>query len=503
MQTVDFDPFSIAAPAQPLVAQTREQRAAIIASIKAFAETPAPLDVSHIYEVIAFENQYYPGIQNDKRWFFANATSAEAGQFARDMFVLHSFAARTLERLVARRGEWAQSDAEPLLQQVVTYALYHHGAAIKWCFFRLEPVKPTVWPELHNLYRLAEANGFAGQPISLYEGDGTHTPQSRYLMALLLDLLNTGSLTMAQIEIADGWLADWTAAYQLDKEYSPEVHALFVDGEAMSGLKLMTGNEPQSAHRFLRVEGLRDQVEAARGELRAGRVYVGRGTPELFPIEEHVALLSTIERLYQTLLQASASRLEARTTLSGRAADVRLGFADAQRAVAGADAAETGKDERWTRWKLHDMSSKGVGLMVDRVTGERIGIGQILAVRPDGFSHWLLGVIVRKLTQRTLGETLLGVELLSYRPLPVSLQRYAHARDAEPDPASPPLAAMFLPGQDEDGKADVLALPAGDFGLKNILSLDANGIHFRVRVNRVLRKGSDWISLRFEVIGRK
>lgn len=501
MQTVDFDPLSAADPARPLVAQTREQRAAVIGTIKAFAEAPAPIGASYIRDLIAFENKYHGSVQSDKKWFFAHSASVEGVQFARDMFVLHSFAARTLQRLVDRRGEWSQSDGDPLLQQVVTYALYHHGAAIKWCFLRLEPVKPTVWPELHALYRFAESNGFATQSVTLFEGDAPYTPLSRYLLALLLDLLNTGSLTMAQIEIADGWLADWTGDYQLDSEYQQRLHALFVDLDAMSGLKVMTGNAPLPSHRFLRVERLKDQVEAVRTELRAGRAFDGRGMPDLFPVEEHVTLLSTIERLYQTLLQASASRLEERTAAEGREADVRLGFADAQRAIGGDDAA-TG-DPRWTRWKLHDMSSKGVGLLVDRVTGERIGIGQVLAVRPDGFTHWLLGVIVRKLTQRTLDETLLGVELLSYRPLPVTLHRYANARDAEPDPNMTPFAAMFLPGRDEDGKGDVLAVPAGDFGLKNVLSLAADGVQFRVRINRALRKGGDWIALRYEVIGRK
>lgn len=506
MQTIDFDPLSTGEPAQTSVAQTREQRAAVIGKIKAYAEAPAPISAAHIRELIAFENEYQAAIQNDKRWYFANTASPEATQLARDMFVLHSFAARTLEKLVTRRGEWSGSEEDPLLQQVVTYGLYHQGAATKWCFLRLEPVKPTVWPELHKLYLLAESHGYARQPISMFANGEIHSPQSRYLQALLLDLLNTGSLTMAQIEIAEGWLADWTGAYQLDTEYAPDMHALFVDLEAMSGLKVMTGGAPQPSHRFLRVDRLSEQVEAARTELRAGRVYSGRGLADAFPIEEHVSLLSTIESIYQTLLQASASRLEERT-LADRQADVRLGYVDAQRAIAGAisgvDEAPAGADPRWTRWKLHDMSSKGVGLMVDRVTGERIVIGQMLAVRPDGFSHWLVGVIVRKLTQRTLGETLLGVELLSYRPLPVKLQRYLHARDNEPDPASPPLDALFLPGRDPDGKGDVLALPGGDSGLRTVLSLIANGTQFRVRINRVLRKGSDWMALRYEVIGRK
>jgi hypothetical protein len=127
-------------------------------------------------------------------------------------------------------------------------------------------------------------------------------------------------------------------------------------------------------------------------------------------------------------------------------------------------------------------------------------------VKPDGFAYFMLGVIVRKLTQRTqgtVGDMLLGVEMLSYRPLPITMYRFTNSRDAMPDPDSPPVPAIYLPGRDQDGKSDALVLPGGDFGLKNVFSLPTKTNNFRVRINRVLRKGGDWVGLRFEVIGKR
>jgi hypothetical protein len=511
-------------------AQNRAQRSAIIGAIKTFAETPAPISAEQIRDLFAFENRLYPVIQRDKLWFFENVRAIEGLQFARDLAVLHSFAAKMLEQLVARRGEWSHGDSDPLLQQVVGFALFHHVAAVKWCFFRHEPVKPTVWPDLHSLFRFAESQGFAATPFPLFEAENAFkvTPQALYLRALFLDVLNTGSLTTAQLEVADGWLAEWTLDYTLDHEYSPRTHALFVDLDAMSGMQVATGLPAQPSHRFVRVDGIKDQILSVRTVLRAGRPYVGRSSTDIFPIEDHVSLLATIERLYQTLLHASASRIEERTPVEGLSADVRLGFEESHRALTGtghaapaamslasldlslesdavaaaAEPAAASSDARWTRWKIHDMSGKGMGLMVDRVTGERIGVGQLLALRPDGFDHWMLGVIVRKLAQRAQGETLIGVELLSYRPVALTLKRYANAMDAAPDSGAPPVPALYLPGRDNDGKSDVLALPAGDFGLKNVFALATGQAHFRVRINRVLRKGGDWVGLRFEVIGK-
>ncbi len=525
----EFNPLTAETMLNIVSLQNREQRASVIGSIKSLADAPAPIAPDQIHQLILLENSLYPVIQADKRWFFDNIGKTAAIQFARDLNVMHSVAAKTLEMLVSRRGEWSHGDSDPLLQRIIAFALYHQGAAIKWSFFRHEPVKPTIWPELHALYRFADSHGFATTPLSLFaeESEQKISVLSLYLRALMLDVLNTGSLTMPQIEIADGWLAEWTPEYSLDEAYSPRAHALFVDLDLMAGLQLVTGNTAKPSYRYVRVDGLKEQVEAVRNQLRTGNPYLGRGAANAFSMEEHVALLSAIERLYTTLLQASASRIEERKQVSNLSAEVRLGFSDVRQIVAeGKDvatvpdevksgglelslepvpdsAADANTDQRWTRWKVHDMSSKGIGLMVERVTGERIGVGQLLAIKPDGFSKFMLGVIVRKLTQRALGETLLGVEILSYRPIPVTLYRYAHARDAMPDSASPPINAIYVPGRDEEGKSDVLVLPSGDFGLKNVFSLPTSSVNFRVRINRVLRKGADWVGLRFEVIGKK
>lgn len=530
MPTDVFTSLTAAAHTGSLSILRREQRASIIGAFKTHADAPAPLSADNIRELMTFENSLYPVIQADKRWFFANTGKTEAIQFARDLNVLHSVAAKTLEGLVARRGEWSHGDQDPLLQQVIAFALYHHGAAIKWCFFRHEPVKPTLWPDLHGLYRFADQHGFAMAPMALFNEEAQYqtTILALYLRALLLEVLNTGSLTMQQIEIADGWLAEWTPDYALDQNYMPRAHALFVDLDAMAGMQLVTGSKAPPGYRYVRVEGLKEQMEAVRTQLRTGNPYHGRGAPNNFPMEEHVALLSAIERLYATLLQASASRIEERMPVSGLVAEVHLGFSQARQVIStsaqgsntqtaaipaglslsldpGGDApgASAQPDLDSKRWKIHDMSSKGMGLMIDRASGERVGVGQILAVKPDGFRNFMLGVIVRKLTQRTVGETLLGVEILSYRPLPVTLSRFNHPRDDEPDAAIAPVNAMYLPGRDQYGKADILVLPAGDFGLKNVFSLPTRLLQFRVRINRVLRKGPDWTGLRFEVIGKK
>jgi hypothetical protein len=528
--------------------QDRKKRAAAMIALKSFPDRQGPLTPARVADLISFENNLHVIIQSDKRWFFANSERTDAIQFARDMHVLHNFGAATTEQIIARRNEWLSAELsgdslvenDQLLQRVVALALHHYASSIKWSFFRHETVKPQMWPLLHAQFSFAESNGFATTLTHLFDAESHFktSVQALYLRALLLDVLNTGSLSMPQIEIADGWLAEWTLGYQLDPTYSPAAHSLFVDLDASMGIQLVTGNTAWPSYRYLKMERLRDQAEVVRSELRVGRPYHGHTSSSEFPVREHVALLTNVERVYKSLLDKSVSHIEERQLVANMSADVRIGF-DAVRSAIFGDAdntksssesasivptmkfadlelslspAEKARDDAAnpsagdtalaTRWKIHDMSSKGVGLLVERGIGEAVSVGQLLAIKPFGEVHWMLGVLVRKLTQRTVGETLLGVEILCVRPLPITLRQFAQLADSKPDSSLQPTHALYLPGLEQHGRADVIVMPDRDVGLKSIFGLSAAASKYRLRINRVLRKETGWMGVRFEVLGK-
>ncbi len=530
--------------------QDRKKRAAAMIALKSFPDRQGPLTPARVADLISFENTLHAIIQSDKRWFFANSERTDAIQFARDMHVLHNFGAATTEQIIARRNEWASSENstdennfdtvienDPLLQRIVALALHHYASSIKWSFFRHETVKPQMWPLLHAQFGFAEKNGFATTLTHLFDAEKHFktSVQALYLRALLLDVLNTGSLSMPQIEIADGWLAEWTLGYQLDQTYSAAAHSLFVDLDASMGIQLVTGNTAWPSYRYLKMERLRDQAEVVRSELRVGRPYHGHTSSSEFPVREHVALLTNVERVYKSLLDRSVSHIEERQLVANMSADVRIGFDAARTAIAGdadgssatdtptmkfadlelslsnadkarasaTNQAELQNDAASTvRWKIHDISSKGVGLLVERSIGEAVNVGQLLAIKPFGEVHWMLGVLVRKLTQRNVGETLLGVEILCLRPLPIALRQFAQLADSKPAPSISPTRALYLPGLEEHGRADILVMPDSDMGLKNIFGLTAMSSKYRLRINRVLRKETGWMGVRFEVLGK-
>ena len=111
------------------------------------------------------------------------------------------------------------------------------------------------------------------------------------------------------------------------------------------------------------------------------------------------------------------------------------------------------EDPEFTRLRVLDLSSRGYGLLVDRITSDTILLNGILGLRNHEHGGLILGQVVRKLPNRVRGEMLLGVEVLSYRPLPVDLKRENGS----------PIDASFLPGADKNGKQDSILVRVSDF----------------------------------------
>jgi hypothetical protein len=289
-------------------------------------------------------------------------------------------------------------------------------------------------------------------------------------------------------------------------------------------MHLMRKDSYGETMRYVRAEGLKAQIEEVQAGLRHGRLYAGYGAGAVFPVEEHVALLAFIEKLHESILAGSENRIEERTHFEDREVDVTVGIErvlkkarekpaarEAQAALAPgasdtvelsptgmtlqtmapAQAADAGAaaDPEVERWRVFDLSSKGYGLLVDRAAAENVMLNGLIGLRNQETGGWIVGSVVRKLANRVRGEILIGVEVLSYRPVPVQLT-------AE---GAPGVMALYLPGRDDNGKQDAILVRAHDFRSDQPMVLPVGGSKYHIRMNRVIRKGSDWIKARFEI----
>ena len=438
-------------------------------------------------------------------------------------------AANGFQRFLRNRNAWTSTnEALDVMFRVTGLALNAIHCFVKWGYFLNEPGRAIPWKQLHALYLLAEGDGYSQVPFVLHPTQPSFKPsvQSLYLRTLILDVLNTGNLSKIQIEVADGWFSSWCNDYALDTEYSTRNHLFYVDLASESGMHLMRKDSHGESMRYLRADGLKAQIEEVQAGLRHGRLYAGHGAGGVFPVEQHVSLLAIIEKLYNSILAGSENRIEERTHYEDREVDVALGIdvilrkvreapstASAPRAAAAPAAAlaetieitpsgmsvaaqpsgsaaaeEAPADPDIERWRVYDLSSKGYGLLVDRAASELVLLNGIIALRNHETGGWIVGTIVRKLANRVRGEILVGVEVLAYRPIPVDL--------AASGTATP---ALYLPGVDPNAKLDAILVRAGDFRSNQSASIKVGGSQYRVRLNRIIRKGADWVKARFEI----
>jgi hypothetical protein len=440
-------------------------------------------------------------------------------------------AANGFQRFLRNRNAWANTrEALDAMFRVTGLALNAIHCFVKWGYFLNDPGRAAPWKQMHALYQLADADGYSQVPFVLHPSQPSFRPsvQSLYLRTLILDVLNTGNLSKVQIEIADGWFSSWCNDYSLDTEYSSRQHLFYVDLSSDSGLHIMRKDSHGDTMRYIRADGLKAQIEEVQAGLRHGRLYAGYGACAVFPVEEHVSLLAIIEKLYRSILAGSENRIEERTHYEDREVDVALGIERVMRKIrdksvpaaparmipalaasdtieispaglslveAPAQAAVDGApvDPEVERWRVYDLSSKGYGLLVDRAASEVVLLNGLIALRNHETGGWICGSIVRKLANRVRGEILVGVEVLAYRQIPVELT---------PSAGGPSTPALYLPGHDTNGKQDAILLRVGDFRSDHTFAIKLGVATYNIRLNRIIKKGADWIKARFELVSK-
>lgn len=501
-------------------------------AVHAAGSEDAPFSIERLRELLALGEHFQALLLYDQVDFLrASGVSERDREFATSVQRVHLEAANGYQRFLRARDAWATTpEAREDAHRLVGLALDAIHGLMKWGYFLGEPARGAPWRQVHALYGLADADGSARTPFVLHPAQPAFKPtvQSLYLRTLVLDLLNAGNLSRAQIEIADGWFSSWCEDYDLETQYVQGQHHFYVDFDTAAGMRLLRGDPQGDSARYLRADAIKAQIEEVQDGLRQGRLFAGYGAGALFPVEEHVALLATIEKLHQSVLSGNEARVEERTHFEDREVDVVTGaervFRKVKSGATGATAAASQATHEATqtieitpaglsllpnagsaavaaevdpdvqRWRVHDLSSRGYGLIVDHEAAGMLAVGDLIALLNHETGGWIVGNIVRKRPARVRGEVLAGVEVLCYRPIAVDLVTVPGAGAVE---------GLFIPGGDSSGKHDSLLVRGTNFDSGRTLALRTPEGEFRLRLNRIIRKGVDWLNARFEIESKK
>lgn len=327
-----------------------------------------------------------------------------------------------------------------------------------------------LWQKLHELYSFIEGNGFHQEPIR----DEIHTQgqalscHTLYAKLLLICHAHPAELSRAQLQLLDRWLTLWGNVITIERRYSVsrgDAPPLAVDLGGGEGLQALEQVRQSDRLRFmamvplsklLRVKTILLQQGQSPQQLDLGADFYGVDCVAFLNLLHHFWCEGLSERLIERRNVATTAQVGFDIDLiyalvSGKPFQPASRDADAvarkQVETLGRTLAESARPtaEHSEPWHIENENILGARLLRDLQEGERIGLNQLVVVRPGNSSAFILGTVKWRSVTRG-GQLHVGVHYLPGNPQAVTL-RSAGASSGKPSLALllPAIAAQKIP----------------------------------------------------------
>jgi hypothetical protein len=356
-------------------------------------------------------------------------------------FVLH---------LARTAGRVPHEAAIPL---VTLRAIRTFGLLLKWRAIRYLPAGEKLWLRLHNLYRVAETEGFQRQAQRAYAEETVDCScETAYLHILMLNLAHSGTLYPRQLEQTDRWLCGWHDMLRIDNRFDANAHNFVIDLSSDHGPRRVRNPDTDKPLRFWATAELQQKLQALHAALQAGTPPAQLGLTETARATESLELLEHLQRQW-TSLATREQRRSPRESIK-RLVDVTYGLnaiigqIKAAEAPANVSPYGTGLNyneaddvqvygfitdrtrERVSqmtlpatqhspdveRWVMHDESEFGYGAIVESRDKDWLRVGALIGIKSHDARDWQLG-IVRRLSRLNDDTSSVGIETLAEKPI--------------------------------------------------------------------------------------
>ena len=350
-----------------------------------------------------------------------------------------------------------KSSHEDLIPLITLRAIHSFGQLLKWRTIRYLPAGEKLWLRLHNLYRVAETEGFHRTRQRAYADNSPECScESAYTHIMMLDLANSGSLYPKQLDLLDRWLCGWHEMLQLDAQLDTSTHNFVIDLSADHGPRRVRKPDPEKPLRFWATDELLFELNELQTALREGKAPAQLGLTESARTVESLELLDHLQHHWASL--AAREQRRAPRELIKRLVDVTHGFnsivdqikftnAPAATSPYGSGLNYDEVDdvqvygfitdrtrERVSqmqvpvnhnspdveRWVMHDESECGYGAVVESRDKDWLRVGALIGAKSHDATTWQLG-IVRRLSRLNDDTSSVGIETLVETPVLVML----------------------------------------------------------------------------------
>ena len=442
----------------------------------------------------------------------------------------------TFVQLFSTRSE--KNAYEHQIPLITLRAIRAFGHLLKWRSIRYLPAGEKLWLRLHNLYRIAESEGFHRQSLLAYTDDERAcSSESAYLHTLMLSLANSGTLYPKQLDLLDRWLKSWQAQLQLDTRPTPDTSSFVVDLSADHGPRRARKPDADKPMRFWDTSTVLLKLDVLVAALREG------STPEQLGLTEHARTPESIEliehlKLSWSALSAREQRRAPRESMK-RMFDVAHGLSAITNQIKVANAPakvspygsglnyyETDDVQVYgfiterTRervsqmqapvmrpspevesWVMQDESECGYGAIVESRDKDWLRVGALICLKPHEADLWQLG-IVRRLSRLNDDSSSVGIETLAETPALAMLSdtssRSSYTVDGvDQGSASLPHPSLWLASTAEPGSViidPVHFMPGKTFQVQGVPELK------RIALGKPIDRSEGWIRVLVEPV---
>ena len=432
----------------------------LLNEVKRFNEESAPLSKERLLILMFLDEKSQDTLPTLIRQYLRNPRMSRAveSQLWHSIYHLNWEVLRGYHNFIIEYARNpAKSRLKALIPVVVLRALRGFRQIIKWRTIRYLHPGNRTWSRLHQLYQIAENQGFHQINLLAYPND-THdsTCESEYIHTLMLDQANSGSLYPRQIDLIDSWIAGWRDKLRLDRVLDLSRHILAVDLAKDRGAKRARNDNPEHSMRYWSTTDLLAHLKEIQAGLHVGTSPARLGLTEYVRVSESLELLDHLIRQWSPLsareqrrsprkpvkkivevvhglppiiANIKESRKSADANLAGdnytfdENTDVNIyGFVTKRTMDRSNYGLPTPTDRRLDieRWVMEDESELGYGTTIETRDKDWLRVGALVGLRTDKNTPWSLG-IVRRLSRLSETESSVGMEVLHGQPRDIFL----------------------------------------------------------------------------------